>query len=204
MAYATYAIAAVCVWVYALGAAAGGDVLARGAHAFGVVPAVLSGRGVLPPELALVPPPLTLFTAPFVHFELLPFVLNVVGLLLVGPRIEASMSRRAFVLFVVAGSILAMLLFAALTVRPAVPITGAQFAVTALFAGVLVIAPRGAFRAGGLRLPWWLLTLGWLLLNALLVQPQELSRWLAHACAAAAGVNLVLMLKRRRVPLAGN
>ena len=64
--FVNYALIAACVLVFLWQASLGAQVQAA-IYAYGLIPDVLLGDARLPPELAVVPPWLTVFTSMFLH-----------------------------------------------------------------------------------------------------------------------------------------
>lgn len=197
-------IAVVCVWTWIWQLALGAGFAERAAYAFGLVPAVLTGHGMLPPELSLILPPLTLVSGMFLHHGLVQLVLNIACLLWFGQAVERCMARRHFVIFVLACGVFAALLHAAVTPRATVPVLGMNGVVAGLLAACLLLQPRASVFIGTLRVPvvyaagtWFVLNLGGL------VPAGPLPAWPLLAGGAACGPILLLFLKRRDVLLFG-
>ncbi len=64
---ASYTILGVCVLVFLWQLGLGPEAGRRAVYALGMIPAVLTGRASLPPELVLVPPAGTVVTSTFLH-----------------------------------------------------------------------------------------------------------------------------------------
>src|SRR3990172_8206197 len=62
-------------------------------HRLGVIPATLLGDKTLPPELALVPPTLTVFTSMFMHGGWMHLIGNMLYLWIFGNNIEDAMGH---------------------------------------------------------------------------------------------------------------
>ncbi|MGR8919914.1 MAG: rhomboid family intramembrane serine protease, partial [Gammaproteobacteria bacterium] len=160
----------VMVWAFAWRASIG-SAAARADYALGAVPAVITGRGALPPALDLVPAPLTLVSALFIHASPLPLVLALLCLWAFGAAVErASTALRFSLLFLGCG---AFGLLAQTAMMPAVtqPLTGADGAVCAVIGAYLRLEPRAAAPlpppVGGSAAMRRVLLLAWLLVVAL-------------------------------------
>ena len=117
----------------------------------------------------------TIFTAMFMHGGLLHIVGNMLFLWIFGNNIEDSMNRGLFVVFYLAGGIVAMLAQTAIDTSSSVPTLGASGAIAAVLGGYALLYPRArvltlviiVFFVTILRLPA-LLVLGlWFLLQLL-------------------------------------
>jgi hypothetical protein len=93
--YVTVALIAACVlaflWQLSLGATGN-----RIVYALGAIPAVLIGDRALPPDLALVPAPLTLVTSMFLHGSWLHLGGNMLFLWIFGDNVEDAMGHVRF------------------------------------------------------------------------------------------------------------
>src|SRR5262245_26671632 len=68
-------------------------------YAFGVIPAVLTGREALPAELALLPPLAAIFTSMFLHGGFLHLAGNMLYLWIFGNNVEDAMGHVRFFIF---------------------------------------------------------------------------------------------------------
>jgi membrane associated rhomboid family serine protease len=130
---------------------------------------VESQVGNLPPTW------LTILTAMFMHGGLLHIAGNLLFLWIFGNNIEDSMNRGLFVLFYLAGGVVAMLAQTAIGPDSMVPTLGASGAIAAVLGGYAVLYPRArvltlvfiVFFVTILRLPALLVLGVWLLLQFL-------------------------------------
>jgi membrane associated rhomboid family serine protease len=151
-------LAALCVWTQTwlaiLAPAAAHDLY----HAAGLIPAVLVGRAVLPPDLAWWSPPWTLLTSLAAHAEWSAWALNLIGFAAFGPALERAMRRRNAVCFLLACGVGGAL--ASVVAQPAqtVPALGAGAMVAGLASAAIMLHPRAhrALAAAG----WLLVALG--------------------------------------------
>src|SRR4051794_25309593 len=97
--YVTAGILIACVLVYLLA----GDAK----DAFGLVPAVLSGREIPPPGSALIPAWATVFTYMFMHGGFWHLAGNMLFLWIFGNNIEEAMGHTRFFIFYVACGLVA-------------------------------------------------------------------------------------------------
>ncbi|MGA7801722.1 MAG: rhomboid family intramembrane serine protease [Gammaproteobacteria bacterium] len=207
--YLTVAIIALCVlvflWELSLGRAQQVVVLRLGA-----IPAVLLQYGQLPPELALVPPPATVFTSMFLHGGWLHLLGNMLYLWIFGNNVEDAMGHGRFLVFHLlcgAGAVFAQALP---DPRSLVPMIGAISGVLGAYlllyphARVLVVIPI-VFSAYMIQLKaGWVLGFWCLmqLISALGAPAGEGGvAFGAHLGGFAAGMALVACFRRRGVRL---
>src|SRR5688572_7447970 len=77
----------VFLWQSSLGPAGGQRII----YSLGVIPSVLLGRDQLPPELAMVPPTMTILTSMFMHGGWMHLIGNMLYLWIFGDNVEDSM-----------------------------------------------------------------------------------------------------------------
>jgi len=208
--YATAGILVVCVLVYLLVNDAKSD--------FGLVPAVLTGRGALS-GTAVVPAWTTVFTYMFMHGGFWHLAGNMLFLWIFGNNIEEAMGHLRFILFYVACGIVAALSQVLPNPGSVIPIVGASGAISGVLGAYMLLFPRARVLLGlplGFvnvefgRFPaiWVLAT--WFALQFLFVgiaatrgagESQGGIVFGAHIAGFIAGCALVTIFKRRHVPL---
>ena len=218
--YASYLIIAVNVLVFvALWLGYLGDEQRLDTE-FGVIPAVLTGKAVLAPDLALVPPPLTMAAAAldststtvasgmFLHGGVLHLLGNMVFLWVFADNVEDAMGSARFTLFYLACGAAGALFYVFMLPVSEAPLIGASGAISGVVVSYLILYPR--VRVFGLVFDWLPLSLpayfcvgAWVALQiggALFGGSPEVGWW-AHVGGIAAGIALTPLLKRRTVPL---
>jgi membrane associated rhomboid family serine protease len=190
----------------------------QAAYAFGVVPAVLTGREILPPEMALIPAAATILSSMFLHGGLLHLAGNMLYLWVFGNNVEDAMGHvRFFIFYVVCG---AAAVFAQVLTNPGstVPMVGASGAISGVLGAYMLLYPRARVLLG-LPLGFLIVQLGrfpavwvlaaWFALQ-LLVGSIAAARigsgeggiaFGAHLGGFIAGLALVTLFKRRDVQL---
>src|SRR5262245_16986711 len=137
----TIALIVACVLVYlwqvSLGSRAGAVV-----YSFGFIPAVLFTDVSLPPELAVVPAWVTLFTSMFLHGGFMHLGGNMLYLWVFGNNSEDVCGHLRFLLFYLLCGVAAA--FAQALPNPAseVPMIGASGAISGLLGAYLLLFPR--------------------------------------------------------------
>jgi membrane associated rhomboid family serine protease len=181
--------------------------------ALGPIPAVLFGAAVLSPDIALVPPPVTLLTGMFVHANIGHILGNMLFLWVFGDNVEDAMGSARYLLFYLACGIIAALTFSAMIPTGQAPLIGASGAISGVAAAYLLLYPKARIW-GFVFIPWlplhipasWFVSI-WIflqLVSALLSQGSGSDiGWWAHLGGIAAGAVLVGFFKRREVALFG-
>jgi membrane associated rhomboid family serine protease len=158
--FVTYTCIALCVlaflWQFSLGE--GGQ---RAIYALGVIPAVLLGDAQLPPELAVVPPSVTVLTSMFMHGGWMHLIGNMLYLWIFGDNVEDSMGHGRYLVFYVLCGVAAALAQALPEPNSEIPMVGASGAISGVLgayvllhphARVLVVIPLGFIKRRTVRL----------------------------------------------------
>lgn len=159
---------------------------------------------------------LTIFTAMFLHGSWLHIGSNMLFLWVFGDNVEDAVGRLRYVVFYLAGGLLAALAQLAVDPASAVPMVGASGAIAAVLAGYVSLYPRARVLVLMpifviflfFEFPAWLVVLEWFALNLLqgfgsLAGGQHGGvAWFAHIGGFLAGLILirVAMIGRERIP----
>jgi membrane associated rhomboid family serine protease len=190
----------------------------QAAYVFGVVPAVLTGREILPLDIALIPPAATILSSMFLHGGFLHLAGNMLYLWVFGNNVEDAMGHvRFFIFYVICG---AAAVFAQVVTNPGstVPMVGASGAISGVLGAYMLLYPRARVLLG-LPLGFLIVQLGrfpavwvlaaWFALQ-LLVGSFAAARvgsgaggiaFGAHVGGFISGLALVTLFKRRDVQL---
>jgi len=208
----TILLIAACVLVF-LWQISLGKAQERAILALGVIPSVLLGERRLSPELALVPPELTILTSMFLHGGWMHLIGNMLYLWVFGNNVEDAMGHLRFLVFY--GLCGAAAVFAQALPNPAstIPMIGASGAISGVLGGYLLLYPHARVLVGiplgfiihTARLPaLWVLGFWFLLqiINTLLAgKGQGGVAWGAHIGGFIAGMLLLPLFRRRGVGL---
>jgi membrane associated rhomboid family serine protease len=178
-----------------------------------VIPSVLFGEKRLSPELALVPPELTILTSMFLHGGWMHLIGNMLYLWVFGNNVEDSMGHLRFLVFYALCGAAAV--FAQALPNPAstIPMIGASGAISGVLGAYLLLYPHSRVLVGiplgfvihTMRLPaLWVLGFWFVLqiVNTLLAgKAQGGVAWGAHIGGFVAGMALLPLFKRRGVRL---
>lgn len=169
---------------------------------------------------------LSVLTSMFLHGSLLHLAGNMLFLFVFGDNVEDRLGPVRYVLFYLTGGILSAVAYAVTQPGSAVPLVGASGAVAAILGAYLILHPTArvltyvpfplylvALLIPGVRIrlwlvifaivkmPAWLLLLGWLGFQVVAVGSQTpgMVAYEAHIAGFLAGVVLILLLDRRRL-----
>ncbi len=209
----TVALIAACVAAFLWQISLGQTGYRRAVYSFGFIPAVFFGERALAPELAVVPPALTLVTSMFLHGGLWHLLGNMLYLWIFGNNVEDAMGHARFVVFYLLCGIAAALGQGILDPGSTIPMIGASGAISGVLgaylllyphARVLVLIPLGFF-SQLVRVPAVLVLGLWFLIQIVSSLAADPSRggvaWFAHIGGFLAGMALIPFFKRRDVPL---
>ena len=218
--YVTVGIIIACtlvyLWQHWLMSAVGAQ---RAAYMLGVIPAVLTGRELMPAEIALLPAYATVVTSMFLHGGFWHLAGNMLYLWIFGNNIEDAMGHVRFLIFYLLCGVAAV--FAQVLPNPGsiVPMIGASGAISGVLGAYMLLYPRARVLLG-VPIGFFIVQLGrfpamWVLLAwfgmQLVMGGLSLTRppgsadggiaFGAHAGGFVAGLLLVTVFKRRGVPL---
>ena len=218
--YVTVGVIIACVLVYLvqhlLLSSAGAQQVA---YSLGVIPAVLTGREAMPAEIALLPPPATIFTSMFLHAGFLHLAGNMWFLWIFGNNVEEAMGHVRFLIFYVLCGVVAV--FSQVLPNPGsiAPMVGASGAISGVLGAYMLLYPRARVLLG-LPVGFLIIQLGrfpavwvlaaWFVLQLVLgsISPTDIPgrtegriAFGAHIGGFVAGLLLVTIFKRRGVPL---
>ena len=182
-------------------------------YSLGVIPAVLLNKEQLPPELALIPAELTVFTSMFMHGGFMHLAGNMLYLWIFGNNVEDAMGHVRFVIFYLLCGIAAV--FGQVLQNPAseIPMIGASGAISGVLGAYLLLYPHArimvliplGFYAHMVRLPAGLVLGFWFVIqiaSSLAADPNSAGvAWFAHIGGFIAGMALIPFFKRRQVTL---
>jgi membrane associated rhomboid family serine protease len=218
--YVTAGILIACVLVYLLQRLLlSDDGASEATQAFGLVPAVLTGREMLPPGIAMIPAWATIFTYMFMHGGFWHLAGNLLFLWIFGNNIEEAMGHTRFFIFYVACGIVAA--FSQVLPNPGsvVPIVGASGAISGVLGAYMLLFPRarvllglplgfvnvefGRFPAIWVLATWFGMQIVMRFAAASQVPGESRGgiAFGAHIAGFIAGLALVTIFKRRHVPL---
>jgi membrane associated rhomboid family serine protease len=196
----------VFLWQQSLGEEAG----VRAIYAFGMIPSVLFGFDRLPPDVAVISPPLTVITSMFLHGGWLHLIGNMLYLWIFGDNVEDELGHGRYVLFYLLCGVAAALTQAAVAPTSDIPTVGASGAIAGVLGGYVIRHPFARVTVLAfivlIELPALVVIGFWILLqfmNGVLDQggvgPGGGVAWWAHIGGFVAGVILINIMRPRRL-----
>lgn len=182
-------------------------------YAFGFIPSVLLEGKALPPEIQIIPAPLTLLTSMFLHGGWMHLIGNMLYLWIFGNNVEDAMGHSRFIVFYLVCGLAAALAQGLLAPNSEIPMVGASGAISGVLgaylllhpkARVLVAIPLGIFLyttrlSAVLVLGFWFI---FQLINSFIAGTGGAGvAWGAHIGGFIAGMVLIPFFKYRKIPL---
>lgn len=177
-------------------------------YGLGYIPSVAFDTVDLPPELQFVPESFTYLTYAFLHADIFHLGGNMLFLWVFGDNIEDALGHFRFLVFYLLCAIGGAAFHGLLDPSSQVPLIGASGAIAGVVSAYLILHPRVkiwllAFGRIPLRIPAWIALTLWIGFQILMftVGGQEQVSWACHIGGIITGAVLVVLLKRRDVPL---
>lgn len=199
-------LANIAVWLLAWLVPSDADDLA--AITLGFIPAVAFDHVVLPPALDLVPQEATFITYAFLHFDIWHLASNMVFLWVFGDNVEDALGHLRFLIFYLLCAAAGALFHGLIDPVSEGPLIGASGAVSGVVAAYLLLHPRVrlwtlVFFRIPLPLPAFIPLLLWVgqQFVMLALDMDGMVSWGAHVGGILAGTVLVVVMRRKGVPL---
>jgi membrane associated rhomboid family serine protease len=196
------------IWIVTAANGADGNLTVAAVLGLGYIPAVANGYADLAPDVTLIPESATYLTYAFLHGNFLHLAGNMLFLWVFGDNVEDAMGHLRFLLFYCLCAIAGAAAHGLAHAHSQAPLIGASGAIAGVVAAYLVLHPRVrvwilAFGRVPLPLPAWLplsLWIGFQAVMAVVDFDGDVS-WAAHVGGIVAGAILVVLFRRRGVPL---
>ena len=174
----------------------------------GYIPSVVYDTVELPPEYVLVPEDFTYVTYAFLHSDIFHLGGNMLFLWVFGDNVEDALGHFRYLVFYLLCAIAGALVHGFVAPDSQMPLIGASGAIAGTVSAYLILHPRVkiwvlAFGRIPLRVPAYVLLVLWILFQFLMFAgggEQQIS-WACHIGGIVAGAVLVLVLRRRDVPV---
>jgi len=214
--FATIAMLAICVAVWGWEFNLSREDFEGAFYSFGLVPAFLFGYRVPPPELAIIPAELTIFTSMFMHGGWSHIIGNMIYLWVFGSSLEEACGHVRFVIFYLLCGVGAAIGQAMVDPAGTIPMIGASGAISGLLAAYMLVYPFnrvtvlfmfiGIFK---IRLPAMIVVGLWIAYQiyemfAAAAAPDPAVggvAWTAHVGGFATGAVLIFFLRRPGVKM---
>jgi len=204
--YVTYALIAACTLVFLWQLGQDDDAVTA---TYGMIPAVVFGSARLAPDLAAIPPWMTIFTSMFLHGGWLHLGGNMLFLWIFGNNIEDLLGHVRYLLLYLISGVAAALCQALPDTASTVPMIGASGAIAGVLGSYLLVYPYAKVHVlvwiiifiRIIAVPAWILLGLWFglqLLDGLLSDPGDagVAFW-AHVGGFVTGAALLLLLRPR-------
>ena len=206
--YVTLALIAVNVLAWLMTTVASDRVVEAAVIGFGYIPSTVFDIAERPDEWVLVPDDLTYLTYAFLHGDIWHLGGNMLFLWVFGDNVEDALGHFKFLVFYLACAAAGAFMHGIVAPESQAPLIGASGAIAGVVTAYLMLHPRVkiwvlALGRFPLRLPAWILLALWIMFQLammVLAEDGEIS-WAAHVGGILAGAVLVLILRRRGVPL---
>ncbi len=174
----------------------------------GYIPAVINDIAELPADHVLVPENFTYITYAFLHADIFHLGGNMLFLWVFGDNVEDALGHVKFLIFYLLCAAAGAFLHGIILPNSEAPLIGASGAIAGVVSAYLILHPRVklwvlVLMRIPLRIPAWIPLLLWVGFQflMLLVQTDDAISWPAHVGGIIAGAVLVVLLRRRGVPL---
>lgn len=208
--FVNYGLIGVNIVVFLMQWAGGQDGLYFGQITYGMIPAVVSGvvegPAPWPPDQA------TVFTYMFLHADWLHLLSNMLFLWVFGDNVEDAMGHWKYLVFYIACGVVSGLAHLWLFPEAMGPLVGASGAVAGIIGAYLMLYPKVRVFVLNrlvitfpLALPAWAVLGLWVAtqLFYVFIWGDDGVAWWVHLGGVVAGAALVVVFKRRQVPLWG-
>lgn len=206
--YVTFGLIAINVLVY-LSTTVGGEPFTNAAVlGLGFIPSVVHHTAELAPQFVVIPDKLSYVSYAFLHADLLHLGGNMLFLWVFGDNIEDALGHLRYLVFYLACAAAGALVHGFVAPDSQEPLIGASGAIAGVVTAYLILFPRVkiwilAFARIPLRIPAYIVLAGWILVQFVmfLAGGEDQISWACHIGGILAGAALVLILRRRDVPL---
>lgn len=205
--YVNYALIGVNIFCFLLTGGVDPSAVDTAAIGFGFIPAVVDGYELISPQE--IPAAFTFVTYAFLHVSWLHLLGNIAFLWVFGDNIEDALGHFRYLVFYLVCAAAAAFMHSLVYPDSPAPLIGASGAVAGVVGAYLVLHPRVKLWVLLLgRIPlrlsaMWVLG-GWVIFqvfNIFAAGEEDSTAWWAHIGGLAVGAGLVVLLRRRGVPL---
>ncbi|HET9534909.1 MAG TPA: rhomboid family intramembrane serine protease [Mesorhizobium sp.] len=206
--YVTFGLIAANVIVYLFTALGSENTVQAAVFGLGYIPSVVFDSAELPPEYVFVPEDFTYITYAFLHGDIFHLGGNMLFLWVFGDNVEDALGHIRFLVFYLLCAAAGAFTHGLLAPDSQMPLIGASGAIAGTVAAYLILHPRVkiwvlAFGRIPLRVPAYILLVLWIGFQFVMfaMGGEDQISWSCHIGGIIAGAVLVLLLKRRDVPV---
>ncbi len=206
--YVTFGLIAINVIAYFVTSLGSEEFMTAAVLGLGYIPSVVHDLAELSPDLVIIPEQLSYLTYSFLHGDILHLGGNMLFLWVFGDNVEDALGHLRFLVFYLLCAAAGAFLHGLIIPDSETPLIGASGAIAGIVVAYLMLYPRVkvwvlAFGRIPLRIPAWIPLVLWVVFQFVMIGfggDDEIS-WAAHVGGIVAGAVLVLVLRRRDVPL---
>jgi membrane associated rhomboid family serine protease len=206
--YVTIGLIAANIVVY-LATTLGGDQFTQAAVlGLGFIPSVVHETAELPVQYVVVPEDFSYLTYAFLHADIFHLGGNMLFLWVFGDNVEDALGHLRYLVFYLLCAVAGAFVHGLVAPDSQEPLIGASGAIAGVVAAYLILHPRVkiwilAFGRIPLRIPASFILALWILLQFVMfaIGGDDRISWACHVGGILAGAVLVLILRRREVPL---
>ena len=207
-AYVTIGLIALNIVVYCVTTLGGEDFSNAAMLGLGFIPSVVYHYAELAPQFIVVPERWSYLTYSFLHLDVLHLGGNMLFLWVFGDNVEDAMGHLRFLAFYLLSAAAGALMHGLVAPESQAPLIGASGAVAGVVTAYLMLYPRNkvwilAFARIPLRVPAAWALAAWISLQFVMFlwAGEDQISWACHIGGILGGAVLLLLFKRRDVPL---
>ncbi|CCV11330.1 rhomboid family intramembrane serine protease [Mesorhizobium sp. STM 4661] len=206
--YVTIGLIVVNTLIY-LATTLGGENFANAAVlGLGFIPSVVHDKVELAPQFVVIPESLSYITYSFLHADIFHLGGNMLFLWVFGDNVEDALGHIRYLIFYLLCAIAGAFFQGLVAWDSQVPLIGASGAIAGVVAAYLILYPRVkvwvlAFARIPLRIPAFIPLILWIIFQVAMFAAggEDQVSWATHVGGIIAGAVLVLILRRRGIPL---
>jgi membrane associated rhomboid family serine protease len=207
--YVTFGLIAANVLIYFATTLGGDNFTMAAVLGLGFIPSVIHDTAELPAQYVVIPENLSYLSYAFLHADIFHLGGNMLFLWVFGDNVEDALGHLRYLIFYLACAAAGAFVHGLVAPDSQEPLIGASGAIAGVVTAYLILFPRVkvwilAFARIPLRVPAYIVLALWILTQAVmfLAGGEEKISWACHIGGIVAGAALVLLLRRRGVPLA--
>lgn len=206
--YVTIGLIVANVVIFLLTSAGSEETQIAAVLGLGYIPSVVFDTVELPANYVLVPEDFTYLSYAFLHSDIWHLGGNMLFLWVFGDNVEDALGHFRYLIFYLLCAIAGAVLHGFMTPASQVPLIGASGAIAGVVTAYLILHPRVkiwilAFGRIPLRIPAYITLVLWIAFQFFMFAAggEDQVSWACHIGGIIAGAVLVLLLKRRDVPV---
>jgi membrane associated rhomboid family serine protease len=206
--YVTFALIALNVIAYLCTTVGGEQFTNAAVLGLGFIPSVVNQTAELAPQFVVIPEQFSYVSYAFLHADLLHLGGNMLFLWVFGDNVEDALGHLRYLAFYLLCAAAGALVHGMVAPASQEPLIGASGAIAGVVTAYLILYPKVkiwilAFGRIPLRIPAYIVLVLWILVQFVmfLAGGEDQISWACHIGGILAGAALVMILRRRGVPL---